>query len=57
MLKQYNASELMGTTDELIVEKVISYVSKCIKDFKKTIVMEADVQRFPQSLPYFFPGT
>lgn len=50
-------SELIGTTDEMIVDKAIKNMSKCVKDLKKAVVMEADVQRFPQSLPHLFPGS
>lgn len=57
MLKQYNMSELIGTTDEMIVDKAIKNMSKCVKDLKKAVVMEGDVQRFPQSLPHLFPGS
>lgn len=30
----------MGTKDEMIIEKAIKNISKCVKDFKKAIVMQ-----------------
>lgn len=42
--------------DEDIVAKVMSYLSKCIKDFEYATVMDKEIGRFPQSLTHFFPG-
>ncbi|WCJ39919.1 hypothetical protein M5689_020867 [Euphorbia peplus] len=53
----YNASELLPLKDEQVVTKVISYLTKCIKDFEKATVVHQEVARFPKSLTHFFPGS
>lgn len=53
----YYSNELLPMKDEDIVAKVMSYLSKCIKDFEYATVMDKEIGRFPQSLTHFFPGS
>ncbi|WRX16694.1 Amine oxidase - like 8 [Theobroma cacao] len=53
----YHANELLPLKDELVVEKVMSYLSKCIKDLKGATVVDEEIQRFPKRLTHFFPGS
>ncbi|EOX97594.1 Phytoene desaturase 3 [Theobroma cacao] len=52
----YHANELLPLKDELVVEKVMSYLSKCIKDLEGATVVDEEIQRFPKRLTHFFPG-
>ncbi|OMO92711.1 Amine oxidase [Corchorus olitorius] len=53
----YHANELLPLKDELVVEKVIPYLSKCIKDLESATVVEKEIGRFPKRLTHFFPGS
>lgn len=53
----YHANELLPLNDEVIVEKVKSYLSICIKDFENAIVVKKEIGKFPESLTHFFPGS
>ncbi|XP_059460347.1 uncharacterized protein LOC132189608 isoform X2 [Corylus avellana] len=53
----YHSNELLPMKDEDIVAKVMSYLSKCIKDFEHATVMDKEIGRFPQCLTHFFPGS
>ncbi|GLT86054.1 hypothetical protein SLE2022_042170 [Rubroshorea leprosula] len=53
----YHSSELLLLKDEAIVEKVMLYLSKCIKDFETANVVDKEIRRFPKSLTHFFPGS
>ncbi|EEF41121.1 uncharacterized protein LOC8283661 isoform X2 [Ricinus communis] len=53
----YHANELLPLTDELVVTKTMSYLSKCIKDFENAVVIDKEISRFPKSLTHFFPGS
>ncbi|XP_020536724.1 uncharacterized protein LOC105638513 isoform X2 [Jatropha curcas] len=53
----YHANELLPLKDELVVSKVMSYLSKCIKDFENANVTDTEIARFPKSLAHFFPGS
>ncbi|KAA0045754.1 phytoene dehydrogenase-like isoform X1 [Cucumis melo var. makuwa] len=53
----YHANELLPLNDEVIVEKVKSYLSTCIKDFENAIVVKKEIGKFPESLTHFFPGS
>lgn len=46
----------MPLNDEVIVEKVKSYLSTCIKDFESAVVVKKEIRKFPESLTHFFPG-
>ncbi|XP_022763014.1 uncharacterized protein LOC111308727 isoform X2 [Durio zibethinus] len=52
----YHANELLPLKDELVIEKVISYLSKCIKDIENANVVDKEIGRFPKRLTHFFPG-
>ncbi|KAK6916752.1 Amine oxidase [Dillenia turbinata] len=52
----YYANELLLLSDELIIAKVMTYLSKCIKDFENVAVTNKVVGRYPKSLSHFFPG-
>lgn len=47
---------MLPLPDELIVRKVMSFLSKCIKDFENVTVVDKEIGRFPQYLTHFFPG-
>ncbi|KAK3006544.1 hypothetical protein RJ639_017699 [Escallonia herrerae] len=53
----YHANELLPLKDEQIVVKVMSCLSKCIKDFESALVISKEIGRFPRSLTHFFPGS
>ncbi|XP_022763013.1 uncharacterized protein LOC111308727 isoform X1 [Durio zibethinus] len=53
----YHANELLPLKDELVIEKVISYLSKCIKDIENANVVDKEIGRFPKRLTHFFPGS
>ena len=53
---QYHANELLPLKDEQVVAKVLSCLSKCIKDFDNASVIDKEIERFPKSLTHFFPG-
>ena len=53
---QYHANELLPLKDELVIEKVMSYLSKCIKDLESANVVDKEIGRFPKRLTHFFPG-
>nr|POF05412.1 15-cis-phytoene desaturase, chloroplastic/chromoplastic [Quercus suber] len=53
----YHSNEFLPLKDEDIVAKVMSYLSKCIKDFESASVVDKEIGRFPQSLTHFFPGS
>lgn len=53
---QYHANELLPLKDELLIEKVMSYLSKCIKDLDSATVVDKEIGRFPKRLTHFFPG-
>ncbi|KAG7010838.1 Phytoene dehydrogenase, chloroplastic/chromoplastic [Cucurbita argyrosperma subsp. argyrosperma] len=52
----YHANELMLLNEEVIVEKVKSYLSTCVKDFENAIVVKKEIGKFPATLTHFFPG-
>ncbi|KAL2476944.1 15-cis-phytoene desaturase [Forsythia ovata] len=53
----YHANDLLPLKDEKIVEKTMSWLSKCIKDFENATVIDKEIGRFPKSLTHFFPGS
>ncbi|KAL5561241.1 hypothetical protein UlMin_030988 [Ulmus minor] len=53
----YYANELLPQKDDYLVDKVMSYLSKCIKDFENAGVTDMEIKRFPKSLTHFFPGS
>ncbi|KAF8405455.1 hypothetical protein HHK36_010361 [Tetracentron sinense] len=53
----YHANQLLPLNDDDIVSKVMSCLSKCIKDLEVATVVEKEVGRFPKSLTHFFPGS
>ncbi|XVF67966.1 hypothetical protein PTKIN_Ptkin10aG0164600 [Pterospermum kingtungense] len=53
----YHANELLPLKDELLIEKVMSYLSKCTKDFESATVVDKEIGRFPKRLAHFFPGS
>ncbi|CAK9134563.1 unnamed protein product [Ilex paraguariensis] len=53
----YHANELLPLKDEQVVAKVLSRLSKCIKDFDNASVIDKEIERFPKSLTHFFPGS
>ncbi|KAJ6368860.1 hypothetical protein OIU78_001269 [Salix suchowensis] len=53
----YHANELLPLKDEHIAAKVMSYLSKCVKDFEAARVTNVEITRFPKSLTHFFPGS
>lgn len=53
----YYANEFLPLSDELVVEKVRSYLSRCVEDFKDARVIDKEIRRYPQSLTHFFPGS
>ncbi|KAJ6708048.1 hypothetical protein OIU85_028337 [Salix viminalis] len=52
----YHANELLPLKDEHIAAKVMSYLSKCVKDFEAARVTNVEITRFPKSLTHFFPA-
>ncbi|CAK9147103.1 unnamed protein product [Ilex paraguariensis] len=55
--RKYHANELLPLKDEQVVAKVLSRLSKCIKDFDNASVIDKEIERFPKSLTHFFPGS
>ncbi|XP_052879091.1 uncharacterized protein LOC108479378 isoform X2 [Gossypium arboreum] len=53
----YHANELLPLNDELVTEKVISYLSKYINDLERACVVDKEIGRFPKRLTHFFPGS
>ncbi|KAL5791235.1 hypothetical protein ACOSQ2_006123 [Xanthoceras sorbifolium] len=53
----YHANELLPLKDEHVLEKVMSCLSKCIKDFDTATVTDKQIQRFPKFLTHYFPGS
>ncbi|KAF5449016.1 hypothetical protein F2P56_029505 [Juglans regia] len=53
----YHSNELLPLKDDDIVAKVMSYLSKCIKEFEDAVVTDKVIGRFPQSLTHFYPGS
>ncbi|KAL3514975.1 hypothetical protein ACH5RR_021877 [Cinchona calisaya] len=53
----YHANDFLPLKDEIIVKKVMSYLSKCISDFENVAVVDKDIGRFPKYLTHFFPGS
>lgn len=53
---QYHANELLPLNDELVTEKVISYLSRYINDLDSACVVDKEIGRFPKRLTQFFPG-
>lgn len=53
----YHANELLPLNDELVTEKVISYLSKYINDLESACVVAKEIGRFPKRLTHFFPGS
>ncbi|GMH02941.1 hypothetical protein Nepgr_004780 [Nepenthes gracilis] len=53
----YHANEFLPLSDEQIVSKVMSYLSKCIVGFENAKVIDKEIRRFPKSLTHFFPGS
>ncbi|MBA0804492.1 hypothetical protein Gohar_004075, partial [Gossypium harknessii] len=51
-----HANELLPLNDELVTEKVISYLSKYINDLESACVVAKEIGRFPKRLTHFFPG-
>ncbi|KAE8655609.1 Detected protein of unknown function [Hibiscus syriacus] len=52
----YHANELLPLEDELVVEKVMSYLSKCIDGLERANVVDKEIRRFPNGLTHIFPG-
>ncbi|KAJ6395661.1 hypothetical protein OIU77_020839 [Salix suchowensis] len=52
----YHANELLPLKDEHIAPKVMSYLSKCVKDLEAARVTNVEITRFPKSLTHFFPA-
>ncbi|KAL3580828.1 hypothetical protein D5086_018663 [Populus alba] len=46
----------MKLKGEYIATKVMSYLSKCVKDFETAQVTKMEIAGFPKSLTRFFPG-
>ncbi|XP_021753026.1 uncharacterized protein LOC110718499 [Chenopodium quinoa] len=53
----YHANALLPLTDEQISAKVMSYLSKCIKELADARIIDKEIKRFPNSLTHFFPGS
>ncbi|XP_009791768.1 uncharacterized protein [Nicotiana sylvestris] len=53
----YHATDLLPLKDDRIVSKVMSCLSRCIKDFENATVVDKEIERFPKSLTHFFPGS
>ncbi|KAL0914027.1 hypothetical protein M5K25_017524 [Dendrobium thyrsiflorum] len=53
----YHANQLLPLKDEQIVARLISYLSRCIKEFQEATVIQQIVSRFPKSATHFFPGS
>ncbi|XP_051132488.1 uncharacterized protein LOC127252375 [Andrographis paniculata] len=53
----YNVNDLLPLKDEILVEKVMSWLSKCAKNIGGASVVDREIGRFPKYLPRFAPGT
>ncbi|KAK0583121.1 hypothetical protein LWI29_033557 [Acer saccharum] len=53
----YHANELLPLKDEHVLAKVMSCLSKCIKEFDTASVTDKQIRRFPKSLTHYFPGS
>ncbi|GAB4838574.1 hypothetical protein Ancab_028119 [Ancistrocladus abbreviatus] len=53
----YHANEFLPLSDEQIVSKITSYLTKCIEGFENAKVSDKEIRRFPKSLTHFFPGS
>ncbi|TXG64880.1 hypothetical protein EZV62_011874 [Acer yangbiense] len=53
----YHANELLPLKDEQVLAKVMSCLSKCIKEFDTATVTDKQIRRFPKSLTHYFPGS
>ncbi|KAL7118506.1 hypothetical protein ACP275_02G005900 [Erythranthe tilingii] len=53
----YHANDLLPLKDEKIVEKVMSWLSMCIKDFENATVIDQEIGRYPKFHTHFFPGS
>ncbi|XP_068646798.1 uncharacterized protein [Aristolochia californica] len=53
----YYANQFLPLTDEQIVSRAKSYLSKCTKEFEEASVMQQEVFRYPKSVTHFFPGS
>ncbi|GFP89067.1 v-type proton ATPase subunit b2 [Phtheirospermum japonicum] len=53
----YRADDLLPLKDEKVVEKVMSWLSRCIKDFESVTVVDKEIGRFPKFHIHFFPGS
>ncbi|KAK2665618.1 hypothetical protein Ddye_004192 [Dipteronia dyeriana] len=53
----YHANELLPLKDEQVIAKVMSCLSKCIKEFDTATVTDKQIRRFPKSLTHYFPGS
>ncbi|KAJ0967884.1 hypothetical protein J5N97_024801 [Dioscorea zingiberensis] len=51
------ARQLLPLKDYQIVQKVVSYLSICIKELNGVTVLQHTVDRFPNSASHFFPGS
>ncbi|KAK4401372.1 hypothetical protein Sango_0877900 [Sesamum angolense] len=49
----YHANDLLPLKDEKIVEKVMSWLSRCIKDFENATVVDKEIEDFRNSSPIF----
>lgn len=56
-LLQYFANQLLPLKDEQIVAKLMSNLSRCIKEFEEAVVLNQTVVRLPRSATHFFPGS
>nr|ALQ56926.1 phytoene desaturase [Crocus ancyrensis] len=53
----YFAKQLLPLKDEQIVVKLMSYLSRCMKEFEEAKVLQQIVTRLPESATHFFPGS
>ncbi|PSS29531.1 Zeta-carotene desaturase [Actinidia chinensis var. chinensis] len=53
----FHANELLPLKDDDVAAKVVSYLSRCVKDFENATVIDKEIERFPKSLTHFFPGS
>ncbi|KAK1558399.1 hypothetical protein Q3G72_001903 [Acer saccharum] len=53
----YHANELLPLKDEQVLAKVMSCLSKCIKEFDTATITDKQFRRFPKSLTHYFPGS
>ncbi|KAK8629789.1 hypothetical protein V6N13_078617 [Hibiscus sabdariffa] len=53
----YHANHLLPLKDDLVIERVMPYLSKCINGLEKANVVDKEIRRFPKGLSHFFPGS